>query len=1239
MLLDSRLLNLARSNRLQLVVAIVMGLSGGMLTILQAYWLSKIIHGVYLAGQTIEEASIYLVPLFFVIILRAGVTWAGEVAASKVSLRIKTTLRKRLFHHLLSLGPGYSQGERTGELIHTTVEGVESLDAYFSQYLPQLCLAALIPLTILLFVFPLDLLSGFILLLTAPLIPVFMVLIGNLADSMTHKQWQTMSRMSAYFLDVLQGLTTLKIFGRSREQIKVIAAVSDRYRDATMQVLKVAFLSALSLELIATLSTAIIAVEIGLRLLYSPIGNGILGISFEQAFFILLLAPEFYLPLRLLGTRFHAGMSGAAAAARVFEILETPAAICFTDPSNAGSPSETVQAPGVELPPSIKFSNISFTYPDGRPALKAVSFDVRPGEKIALVGPSGAGKSTLVQLLLRFVTAQEGQIFIDQEPLERIPPEQWWKKVSWVSQNPYLFNNTVSANLQFGRTGASMDALIEAAKKARAHDFITGLPQGYETVIGERGIRLSGGEAQRLALARAFLKDSPVIILDEPSTHLDPETEADLFSGILQLLEGRTVLIIAHRMATVMDCDRVLVLEKGHLVENGQHSSLYANEGTYRSLVRASLEANIPPGTLSNENYPDPQNALDIRERRDPFIETDQTVQLHNNLPVLFRLLSLLAPYKQQVLLSVLLGFATIGSAVGLLGTSAYIISAAARQPSIADLQVAIVGVRFFGISRAVFRYLERLVSHQVSFNLLSNLRVWFYSAVEPLAPARLVQFQSGNLFSRITSDITALENFYVRAAAPPMTALLVAAGTAALLSFFSPSLALSVLFFMALLGLGLPLWMRQLGRHTGLELQKVRAEMNTLLIDGIQGMSDLLAYGQRQQQEKLVGTASLRLSSLQNSMAFLQALQYAFISLLSNLAMLVVLILAIPLVSGGQVDGVYLAVLVLVALSSFEAIQPLPLTAQYLESHIEAGRRLFEIVDCAPEVIDIRDPLPIPVAPSLAVHDLSFAYPIPGTTNAGIQSATVSDSAGAKKFKPFVLQELSLELTPAKRMAIVGPTGSGKTTLTNLLLRFWEYGLEGAGSGWISLNGFDLKNYDQNELRNLFGVVSQYTFLFHASIRDNLLIASPGASNEKIYAAAHQADIYEFIESLPQGYDTRIGEGGLKISAGERRRLSIARAILKNAPFLILDEPTANLDSISEMRVLASMRELMEGRSTLMITHRLVGMEWMDEILVIKAGREIERGRHKDLLEANGLYRRMWELQNQLLQEAASTG
>jgi ATP-binding cassette, subfamily C, bacterial CydCD len=1239
MLFDSRLLNLARSNRLQLMLAIVMGLSGGTLTILQAYWLSKIIHGVYLAGQTIEEASTYLGPLFLVIVLRAGATWVSEVASSKVSLRIKTSLRKRLFQHLLALGPGYAQGERTGELIHTTVEGVESIDAYFSQYLPQLCLAALVPLTILLFVFPLDLLSGFILLLTAPLIPVFMVLIGNLADSMTQKQWQTMSRMNAYFLDVIQGLTTLKIFGRSQEQVKVIAAVSDRYRDATMQVLKVAFLSALSLELIATLSTAIIAVEIGLRLLYSPMGSGILSISFEQAFFILLLAPEFYLPLRLLGTRFHAGMSGATAAARVFEILGTPPAIHFTGSSNAGNPSGIDQAPAAaDLPPSIKFSNISFAYPDGRSALKAVSFDVRPGAKIALVGPSGAGKSTLVQLLLRFVTPQEGQIFIDQEPLEQIPPEQWWKKVSWVSQNPYLFNNTVSANIQMGRTGAGMHALIEAAKKARAHDFITDLPQGYETVIGERGVRLSGGEAQRLALARAFLRDSPLIILDEPSTHLDLETEADLFNGIQQLLEGRTVLIIAHRMETVMDCDRVLVLEKGHLLENGQHSSLYASESTYRSLVRASLADNIPAGRLSTENYHDPQNVLDRVERRDPYIQTDRAVQAQNNLTVLIRLLSLLAPFKQQVLLSVLLGFATIGSAVGLLGTSAYIISAAARQPSIADLQVAIVGVRFFGISRAVFRYLERLVSHQVSFHLLSNLRVWFYSAVEPLAPARLIQFQSGNLFSRITSDITALENFYVRAAAPPLTALLVAAGTAALLSFFSPSLALVVLFFMALLGLGLPLWMRQLGRHTGLQLQKVRAEMNTLLVDGIQGMSDLLAYGQRQQQEKLVGTVSLKLSSLQNSMAFLQALQSALISLISNLAMLVVLILAIPLVSSGQVDGVYLAVLVLVALSSFEAIQPIPLAAQYLENHLEAGRRLFELVDSIPEVISIRDSLPIPEIPTLAVHDLSFAYPIPGPGD-GTHPTVALDPASAKKFKPFVLQELSLELNPGKRMAIVGPTGSGKTTLTNLLLRFWEYGLERDGIGWISLNGIDLKNYDQNELRSLFGVVSQYTYLFHASVRDNLLIASPSASNEKIYKAARQADIHEFIESLPQGYHTRIGESGLKISAGERRRLSIARALLKDAPFLILDEPTANLDSISEMRVLASIRELMEGRSTLMITHRLVGMEWMDEILVMKAGREIERGRHTDLLEANGLYRRIWELQNRLLQEAASAG
>jgi ATP-binding cassette subfamily C protein CydC len=573
---------------------------------------------------------------------------------------------------------------------------------------------------------------------------------------------------------------------------------------------------------------------------------------------------------------------------------------------------------------------------------------------------------------------------------------------------------------------------------------------------------------------------------------------------------------------------------------------------------------------------------------------------------VLWRLLGLAAPFARWMALAVLLGFATIASGIGLMTTSGYLISKAALQPSIADLQVAIVGVRAFGLTRGIFRYLERYVSHDITFRLLARLRVWFYAALEPLAPARLMQYRSGDLLARIVADVGTLENFYLRAIAPPVVALLVALLVAILVGSFDPALAAVLLVFLLLAGTGLPLLTQTLGRRPGRRLVRARAELNSVLVDGIQGLADLLAFGQEERHLARVGKLSQELAALQRRMACIGGLQAALSGLLMNLATLALLAVAIPLIATATLDGVYLALLVLAVISSFEAVLPLPQSFQYLENSLEAGRRLFEIVDAAPVVVAPTKPDPLPDRYSLCVESLRFSYE-PGDAPA--------------------LDGVSFDLPQGGQVAVVGPSGAGKSTLLNLLLRFWE-----TQQGRILLDGRELSCYDQEDLRRTMAIVSQHTYLFNATVQENLLLARPGATETEIIRAAKQAQIHDFVRSLPQGYDTWIGEQGLRLSGGQRQRLAIARAILKDAPVLLLDEPVANLDALTARDLMAALQELMVGRTTLIVTHRLAGLESADEILVLRAGRIVERGQHHELMNIGGIYRRMWDLQHQVL-------
>lgn len=595
------------------------------------------------------------------------------------------------------------------------------------------------------------------------------------------------------------------------------------------------------------------------------------------------------------------------------------------------------------------------------------------------------------------------------------------------------------------------------------------------------------------------------------------------------------------------------------------------------------------------------------------------------------RVLSLIAPHWKGMLGAAVLGFLTVASNIGLMAVSAYLISRAALHPPVLHLMVPIVGVRFFGISRAVFRYLERYFSHNVTFRVLSQLRVRFYRAIEPLAPAGLIQHRSGDLLTRIVADVETLQNFFLRILAPPVVAGLTLVVVFAILTRFEHKLAYTFASCFLAAGIALPLGVRALSRGAGRRAVEIRGALNANLVDSIKGITDILASGQHERQQDRVEVLDRELQGIQGRMAGIAGLSNAMTGLAANLAMWSVLVLAIPLVARGTLDGIYLAMLGLMVLSSFEAVVPLPQALRHLEEGLQAARRLFTIIDAEPAVADSAFAL----SQGASVRDNPDPSDKPERNVVQMEDVLQMGNAlqiEGLRFRyspedPWTLDGLKLTLPEGGRLAVVGPSGAGKSTLVSLLLRFWDY-----EEGSIRLGGHELKAYSAEDLRQMIGVVTQHTHLFNATIRQNLLLAMPEASEEEMIRAARDAQIHPFIEGLPQGYDTYVGEGGLKLSGGQRQRLAIARVLLKNAPVLVLDEATAGLDPVTEKEVMQAICRLMEGRTTLVITHRLAGLEVMDEILVLKAGRLVERGTNEALLQRRGFYHRMWELQHQVL-------
>lgn len=1162
--IDPRLLRYARATRFFLVAVVVLGLVGAGLVIGQAMLIAEIVVGAFQQNLSVADLGTPLLLLALVAAGRGLVSWLTELAAHRASAAVKSELRGRLLERAAALGPGWLSGQRTGSLVSLATRGVEALDDYFSRYLPQLGLAVVVPVAVLARIVTEDWVSAAIIVATLPLIPVFMILIGWATQNRMDRQWRLLSRLSGHFLDVVAGLPTLKVFGRAKAQAESIRKITGEYRQATMRTLRIAFLSSFALELLATISVALVAVTIGMRLVHGEM-------DLYVGLVILVLAPEAYLPLRQVGAQYHAAAEGLAAAEEIFEVLEAPVPAAGSGPVPSGA---------------LSVENVTVRYPGrGADAVSGVSFEVGHGETVALVGPSGAGKSTLLNVVLGFVGPTGGRVRVGGVDLAEVSPERWRERIAWVPQRPNLFAGSIAENVRLARPSADPEQVRDALRAAGALSFVDALPQGTETVLGEDGGGLSAGQRQRLALARAFLADRPVVLLDEPTAALDGGTEAEVVEAVRRLAVGRTVLLVVHRPALLAVADRVVRLPAA---ETRTGTTPLSGTAERPGVAR---EASDRPEALGGDAPPDGRGTRGAGPAQPR--------------GVLARVREAAQARRAQLGLALLLGSLALGSAVGLMATSGWLISRASEQPPVMYLMIAVTATRAFGIGRAVFRYAERLVSHDAVLRMLADTRVAVYRRLERLAPAGLRSARRGDLLSRLVADVDALQDYWLRWLLPASAAAFVGAGAVGFTAWLLPEAGAVLAAGLLVAGVGVPLLSGAVARRAERRLAPARGALATRVTDLLTGTAELTVAGALGRRTAKAREADTELTRIASRQAGATALGNGLGALATGLTVAAAALVGVQAVRDGRLDGLGLAVVVLTPLAAFEAVIGLPLAVQYRQRVVRSAERVYEVLDAA-------EPVPEPAVPAEAP-----ATPFPLRVE-----ALHARHAGQSPHAP-ALAGVSLTLERGRRIAVVGPSGSGKTTLAQVLLRFL-----GAYEGTYSLGGTDAAALDGDTVRRMVGLCAQDAHIFDSSVRENLLLAKKDATDAELRAALARARLDGWADSLPQGLDTLVGEHGARLSGGQRQRLALARALLADFPVLVLDEPAEHLDLPTADALTADLMAATEGRTTLLITHRLAGLDAVDEVIVLDGGRVAQRGTYAELAVVEGPLRRMLDVE-----------